>query len=132
MLVYNDKIRRYFDNPVNIGVIAPGKSVGSGSAGIPGRSSVVKISLQVNDKGVITDAKFKTYGCGVAIAASSFATEKLIHKTTADAATISFKDIIEYFHLEPIKYHCANLVEDAIKAALKDLQHNLQNQIVEA
>jgi nitrogen fixation protein NifU and related proteins len=96
--------------------------VGTGMVGAPACGDVMKLQIKVNDDGVIEDAKFKTYGCGSAIAASSLVTEMLIGKTLKEAEQIKNTDIVEELALPPVKIHCSVLAEDAIKAAIKDLQ----------
>ena len=121
-MAYNNKVVDHFENPRNVGKLDPQASnVGSGLVGAPECGDVMKLQIQVNeDTGVIEDAKFKTFGCGSAIASSSLATEWVKGKTIDEANTIENTKIVEELSLPPVKIHCSVLAEDAIKAAIKD------------
>jgi nitrogen fixation protein NifU and related proteins len=117
------KVLDHYENPRNVGSLdKDDPHVGTGMVGAPACGDVMKLQIKVNDDGVIEDAKFKTYGCGSAIAASSLVTEMLIGKTLKEAEQIKNTDIVEELALPPVKIHCSVLAEDAIKAAIKDLQ----------
>ena len=121
-MAYSDKVIDHYSNPRNVGSFAkdvPG--VGTGLVGAPECGDVMKLQIKVNlDTGVIEDAKFKTFGCGSAIASSSLATEWLKGRTVDEAAKIKNTDIVNELRLPPVKIHCSVLAEDAIKAALED------------
>ncbi len=123
-MAYSDKVIDHYNNPRNVGSFAketPG--VGTGLVGAPECGDVMKLQIKVNlDTGVIEDAKFKTFGCGSAIASSSLATEWLKGKSVGDALQIKNTDIVNELKLPPVKIHCSVLAEDAIKAAIKDFQ----------
>jgi len=121
-MAYSQKVLDHYENPRNVGSFDKSDpNVGTGMVGAPACGDVMKLQIKVyND--VITDAKFKTYGCGSAIAASSLVTEMLIGKTLKEAEHIKNTDIVEELALPPVKIHCSVLAEDAIKAAIKDLQ----------
>ncbi len=121
-MAYSDKVIDHYQNPRNIGTLDKSSSnVGTGLVGAPECGDVMRLQIQVNDEtGVIEDAKFKTFGCGSAIASSSLATEWLKGKTINDALTIDNMDIVEELALPPVKIHCSVLAEDAIKAAIND------------
>ena len=123
-MAYNNKVVDHFENPRNVGKLDPQASnVGSGLVGAPECGDVMKLQIQVNeDTGVREDAKFKTFGCGSAIASSSLATEWVKGKTVDEANTIQNTEIVEELSLPPVKIHCSVLAEDAIKAAIKDYQ----------
>ena len=118
MALYNDKVIDHFMNPHNVGEIEDASGVGT--FGSPVCGDMMQMSIKVNDEGVITDAKFKTYGCGSAIASSSLATEWMKGKTLDEAVTISNTQLAEELALPPVKIHCSVLAEDAIKAAVRD------------
>ena len=119
-MVYSDKVIDHYNNPRNVGSLDKNADdVGTGVVGAPECGDVMKLQIQVKD-GVITDAKFKTFGCGSAIASSSLATEWLKGRTVADAQTIKNTDIVEELALPPVKIHCSVLAEDAIRQALAD------------
>jgi len=121
-MAYSDKVLDHYENPRNVGSFDPKKeNVGTGMVGAPACGDVMKLQIQV-DEGIITDAKFKTYGCGSAIASSSLVTEWLKGRTLNEAQEIKNSDIAEELALPPVKIHCSVLAEDAIKAAIKDLQ----------
>ena len=120
-MAYSDKVVDHYNNPRNVGSFAkdtPG--VGTGLVGAPECGDVMRLQIKVSDDGVIQDAKFKTFGCGSAIASSSLATEWIKGKTLDEAATIKNMDIANELNLPPVKIHCSVLAEDAIKAALAD------------
>ena len=119
---YSDKVIDHYENPRNVGSFAKDEEgVGTGMVGAPACGDVMKLQIKVdNDTGIITDAKFKTYGCGSAIASSSLVTEWLKGKTLDQAGTIKNSQIAEELALPPVKIHCSILAEDAIKAAVND------------
>jgi nitrogen fixation NifU-like protein len=119
---YSDKVLDHFNNPRNVGSLdRSDPSVGTGMVGAPECGDVMKLQLKVNeDSGLIEDAKFKTFGCGSAIASSSLATEWLKGKTVDEALTIRNTDIVNELSLPPVKIHCSVLAEDAIRAAIAD------------
>jgi nitrogen fixation protein NifU and related proteins len=122
-MAYSDKVLDHYENPRNVGTLDKNASnVGTGMVGAPACGDVMKLQIQVNDAGVIEDAKFKTYGCGSAIASSSLVTEWLKGKTLDQAAEIKNSAIAEELALPPVKIHCSVLAEDAIKAAVADLK----------
>ena len=119
-MAYSDKVLDHYENPRNVGSMDKNDpSVGTGMVGAPACGDVMKLQIQVKD-GVIIDAKFKTYGCGSAIASSSLVTEMLKGKTVEQAQAIQNMDIVEELALPPVKIHCSVLAEDAIKSALAD------------
>ena len=118
---YGEKVLDHYENPRNVGSLDKSDpQVGTGMVGAPACGDVMKLQIKVNDKGVIEDAKFKTYGCGSAIASSSLLTEKVIGKTLDEAQQIKNTEIVKELSLPPVKIHCSVLAEDAIKAALND------------
>ena len=121
-MAYSDKVLDHFQNPRNVGVLDKNsKNVGTGLVGAPECGDVMRLQIEVDEtSGKITDAKFKTFGCGSAIASSSLATEWLKGKTLDEAASIDNMDIVEELALPPVKIHCSVLAEDAIKSAIKD------------
>lgn len=120
-MAYSLKVVDHFNNPRNVGSFSEGeKGIGTGIVGAPECGDVMKLQLKINDQGVIEDAKFKTFGCGSAIASSSLATELVKGKTIDEATSIKNTDIVEELSLPPIKVHCSVLAEDAIKAAIED------------
>ena len=120
-MAYSEKVIDHYENPRNVGKLdQDSQSVGTGMVGAPACGDVMRPQIQVNDEGVIEDARFKTYGCGSAIASSSLATEWMKGKTLDEAATIKNTDIAEELALPPVKIHCSVLAEDAIKAAIDD------------
>ena len=126
-MAYSEKVIEHYENPRNVGKLDQNSSdVGTGMVGAPACGDVMRLQIQVNDKGVIEDARFKTYGCGSAIASSSLATEWMKGKTLAEAGSIRNTDIAEELALPPVKIHCSVLAEDAIKAAIDDYR-NKQN-----
>ena len=121
-MAYSEKVIDHYENPRNVGVFDPNeKNVGTGMVGAPACGDVMRLQIQVED-GVIQDAKFKTYGCGSAIASSSLLTEWVKGKTLEQASEIKNTDIAEELALPPVKIHCSVLAEDAIKAAIADLE----------
>ena len=122
-MAYSDKVLDHYENPRNVGALDKNDPhVGTGMVGAPACGDVMKLQIRVGDDGVIEDAKFKTYGCGSAIASSSLVTEWLKGKTLDQAMTIKNSDIAEGLALPPVKIHCSVLAEDAIKAAIADLK----------
>ena len=120
-MAYSEKVIEHYENPRNIGSLdknAP--DVGTGLVGAPACGDVMKLQIKVNEKGVIEDARFKTFGCGSAIASSSIATEWIKGKTLDEAETIKNTQIAQELSLPPVKIHCSVLAEDAIKAAISD------------
>lgn len=122
-MAYGEKVLDHYENPRNVGVLdKDAKNVGTGMVGAPACGDVMRLQIQVNDKGVIEEAKFKTYGCGSAIASSSLLTEWVKGKTLDEASAIKNSDIAEELALPPVKVHCSVLAEDAIKAAINDIK----------
>lgn len=121
-MAYSDKVIDHYQNPKNVGTLdKSSKNVGTGLVGAPECGDVMRLQIEVDDQtGVIKDAKFKTFGCGSAIASSSLATEWLKGKTVDQALAIDNMAIVEELHLPPVKIHCSVLAEDAIKAAIND------------
>ena len=120
-MAYSDKVLDHYQNPRNVGSLdKSAQNVGTGVVGAPECGDVMKLQIQVDDTGNITDAKFKTYGCGSAIASSSLATEWLKGASIDDANAIKNTQIVEELSLPPVKIHCSVLAEDAIKAAIED------------
>jgi nitrogen fixation NifU-like protein len=120
-MAYSDKVLDHYENPRNVGSLDKNDpSVGTGMVGAPACGDVMKLQIKVNDEGRIEDAKFKTYGCGSAIASSSLVTELLKGKTLDEATAIRNMDIAEELALPPVKIHCSVLAEDAIKSAIAD------------
>ncbi len=120
---YSDKLIDHYENPRNVGSMdAKDDSVGTGLVGAPACGDVMKLQIRVNDQGVIEDARFKTFGCGSAIASSSLVTEWVKGKTVDQALTIKNTDVASELNLPPVKIHCSVLAEDAIKAAIADYQ----------
>jgi nitrogen fixation NifU-like protein len=120
-MAYSDKVIDHYENPRNVGKLDEGDdSVGTGMVGAPACGDVMRLQIQVNDDGVIEDAKFKTYGCGSAIASSSLLTEWVKGKKLDEAASIKNTEIAQELSLPPVKIHCSVLAEDAIKAAVQN------------
>ncbi|WP_345951446.1 Fe-S cluster assembly scaffold IscU [Mucilaginibacter sp. PAMB04274] len=120
-MAYSDKVIDHYTNPRNVGTLDKSSTkVGTGLVGAPECGDVMRLQIEVDDNNVITDAKFKTFGCGSAIASSSLATEWLKGKSIDDAMAIDNMDIVEELALPPVKIHCSVLAEDAIKAAIND------------
>jgi nitrogen fixation NifU-like protein len=123
-MAYSDKVIDHYENPRNVGAFAAEeKNVGTGMVGAPACGDVMKLQIKVNDDGVIEDARFKTYGCGSAIASSSLLTEWVRGKTLDEAMAIKNTDIAAELALPPVKIHCSVLAEDAIRAAISDYQN---------
>ena len=123
-MAYNEKVLDHYENPRNVGTLdKDAKNVGTGMVGAPACGDVMRLQIEVDDNGVISDAKFKTYGCGSAIASSSLLTEWVKGRTLEEAQQIKNTDIAEELALPPVKIHCSVLAEDAIKAAIADLQN---------
>ncbi|MCH1446552.1 MAG: Fe-S cluster assembly scaffold IscU [Gammaproteobacteria bacterium] len=122
-MAYSDKVIDHYENPRNVGKLdADSDNVGTGMVGAPACGDVMRLQIQVNDEGVIEDAKFKTYGCGSAIASSSLLTEWVKGKKLEEAAAIKNTEIAQELSLPPVKIHCSVLAEDAIKAAVKNIR----------
>jgi nitrogen fixation NifU-like protein len=129
-MAYSDKVIDHYENPRNVGSFDKNDAnIGTGMVGAPACGDVMKLQIKVNDEGIIEDAKFKTYGCGSAIASSSLVTEWLKGKTLAEAGSIKNSEIATELALPPVKIHCSILAEDAIQAAIKDYKekHDLVN-----
>ena len=122
-MAYSSKVVEHAENPRNVGTLDKNDpNVGTGLVGAPACGDVMRLQIKVNDQGVIEDAKFKTFGCGSAIASSSLATEWLKGKTVEEAQTIKNTQIVEELNLPPVKIHCSVLAEDAIKSAIEDFR----------
>ena len=120
---YSDKVIEHYENPRNVGSFdKDDPSVGTGLVGAPACGDVMKLQLKIDDSGVIQDAKFKTFGCGSAIASSSLATEWIKGKSLDEAEAIKNTEIAQHLSLPPVKIHCSVLAEDAIKAAVEDFK----------
>lgn len=120
-MAYSDKIMDHFENPRNVGSLDPNnKNVGTGLVGAPACGDIMKLQIEVGDDGVITDVKFKAFGCGGIISSSSVVTEWIKGKTVDEISQIKNMDIVEHLALPPVKVHCSVLAEDAIKAAIAD------------
>ena len=120
-MAYEKQLIDHFENPRNVGTLDKNDSdVGTGLVGAPACGDVMRLQIKVNDKGIIEDAKFKTFGCGSAIASSSLVTMWVKSKTVEEAEKITNKEIVEELSLPPVKVHCSVLAEDAIKAAIND------------
>ena len=131
-MAYSDKVIDHYENPRNVGSFEKGdNSVGTGMVGAPACGDVMKLQIRVNDQGVIEDAKFKTFGCGSAIASSSLVTEWIKGKTLDEAESIKNTDIARHLALPPVKIHCSVLAEDAIKAAINDYRGKHANSNTE-
>ncbi len=127
-MTYSSQVLDHYENPRNVGTFAKEvKRVGTGMVGAPACGDVMKLQIKVNEEGVIEDAKFKTYGCGSAIASSSLVTEWVKGKTLDEASTIKNTQIAEELALPPVKIHCSILAEDAIKAAIADYKKNYES-----
>lgn len=126
---YGKKVLDHYENPRNVGSLdKSADNVGTGMVGAPACGDVMKLQIQVNDDGVIEDAKFKTYGCGSAIASSSLLTEWVRGKTLEEASAIKNQEIVDELSLPPVKIHCSVLAEDAIKAAIADYRQKQDGQ----
>lgn len=124
---YSEKVIDHYENPRNVGSLdTADKTVGTGMVGAPACGDVMRLQIKVNEQGIIEDAKFKTYGCGSAIASSSLLTEWVKGKTLDEAQQIKNTQIAEELALPPVKIHCSVLAEDAIKAAISDLKAKQQ------
>jgi nitrogen fixation NifU-like protein len=122
-MAYSDKVLEHYENPRNVGTLdKEDPNVGTGLVGAPACGDVMRLQLKISDEGVIEDARFKTFGCGSAIASSSLVTEWVKGKTVDQAMTISNKDVARELSLPPVKIHCSVLAEDAIKAAIEDFK----------
>lgn len=122
-MAYSDKVLDHYENPRNVGAMEQDDpNVGTGMVGAPACGDVMRLQIKVNDDGVIEDARFKTYGCGSAIASSSLLTEWVKGKTLEEAGQIKNTDLAEELALPPVKIHCSVLAEDAIKAAIEDFR----------
>jgi nitrogen fixation NifU-like protein len=119
-MAYSEKVLDHYENPRNVGVLEEDSNTGTGMVGAPACGDVMRLQIKVDDDGIIEDAKFKTYGCGSAIASSSLVTEWIKGKTLDDAGKINNMAIAEELALPPVKIHCSVLAEDAIKAAISD------------
>jgi Fe-S cluster assembly scaffold IscU len=126
-MAYSDKVIEHYENPRNVGTLDKNDpNVGTGLVGAPACGDVMRLQLKITDEGIIEDAKFKTFGCGSAIASSSLVTEWVKGKTVDQAMTISNKDVAKELSLPPVKIHCSVLAEDAIKAAIEDFKKKRQ------
>lgn len=126
-MAYSEKVIDHYENPRNVGSFDKNdESVGTGMVGAPACGDVMKLQIKVNDNGIIEDAKFKTYGCGSAIASSSLITEWVKGKSLDEALAIKNSEIAEELALPPVKIHCSILAEDAIKAAISDYKKKKQ------
>ena len=122
-MAYSEKVIDHYEKPRNVGSLdAKDDQVGTGLVGAPACGDVMKLQVKISDDGRIEDAKFKTFGCGSAIASSSLITEWIKRKTIDEALEIKNRDVAEYLELPPVKIHCSVLAEDAIKSAIKDYQ----------
>ena len=120
-MTYSKRVIDHYENPRNVGTLSKDSpDVGTGLVGAPACGDVMRLQIQVTDSGTISDAKFKTYGCGSAIASSSLVTEWVKGRTLEEALEIKNTDIVEHLSLPPVKIHCSVLAEDAIKAAIAD------------
>ena len=120
-MAYSDKVIDHYENPRNVGALdKKDENVGTGLVGAPACGDVMRLQIRVSDEGLIEDAKFKTYGCGSAIASSSLVTEWVKGRTIDEALAIKNTDIVEHLSLPPVKIHCSVLAEDAIRAAIAD------------
>ena len=123
-MAYSEKVIDHYENPRNVGKLDDrSESVGTGMVGAPACGDVMRLQIQVSNKGIIEDARFKTYGCGSAIASSSLATEWMKGKTLDEVSEIKNSDIAEELALPPVKIHCSVLAEDAIKAAITNYRN---------
>ena len=128
-MAYSDKVIDHYENPRNVGTFDKNdESVGTGMVGAPACGDVMRLQIKVNDEGIIEDAKFKTYGCGSAIASSSLITEWVKGKNLDEALAIKNSEIAEELELPPVKIHCSILAEDAVKAAVADYRKRQENK----
>ncbi|GBF28821.1 MAG: Fe-S cluster assembly scaffold IscU [Gammaproteobacteria bacterium] len=125
-MAYSEKVLDHYENPRNVGIIDDDQSVGTGMVGAPACGDVMKLQIKVDENGIIKDAKFKTYGCGSAIASSSLVTEWVKGKSLDQASEIRNTHIAEELSLPPVKIHCSVLAEDAIAAAIEDYRQKNQ------
>jgi len=126
-MAYSTKVIDHYENPRNVGTLdEKDEAVGTGLVGAPACGDVMKLQIKVNDQGVIEDAKFKTFGCGSAIASSSLVTEWIKGKTIEEASVIKNTEIAQHLSLPPVKIHCSMLAEDAIRAAIRDYKQKHQ------
>lgn len=131
-MAYSEKVIEHYENPKNVGTMDKNDpSVGTGLVGAPACGDVMRLQIKVSEEGVIQDAKFKTFGCGSAIASSSLATEWLKGKTIDQAETIKNSDIATELNLPPVKIHCSVLAEDAIKSAIADFRKKQESRKVQ-
>ncbi len=131
-MTYSKKVLDHYNNPRNVGTLdASSKNVGTGMVGAPACGDVMRLQIEVSDDGIIKDARFKTYGCGSAIASSSLATEWMRGKTLEEADKIRNIDIVAELALPPVKIHCSVLAEDAIKSAINDFKSKQQPTVEE-
>ena len=129
-MAYSDKVLDHYENPRNVGSFDKGdKQVGTGMVGAPACGDVMKLQIKVGDNGIIEDARFKTYGCGSAIASSSLLTEWVKGKTLDEAGQIKNTELAEELALPPVKIHCSVLAEDAIKAAIEDFRSKSKKDV---
>ena len=129
-MAYSEQVMDHYNNPRNVGRLdKKSKKVGTGMVGAPACGDVMQLQIQVSDDGIIEDAKFKTYGCGSAIASSSLLTEWIKRKSLDDAIKIKNTDIATELSLPPVKIHCSVLAEDAIKAAVADLRQKQEDKM---
>lgn len=127
-MAYSNKVMDHYENPRNVGSLDKNSAnIGTGLVGAPACGDVMKLQIMVDDNGIIEDVKFKTFGCGAAIASSSLVTEWVKGKSIHDAQQIKNTEIAEYLSLPPVKIHCSVLAEDAIKAAIRDYKSKQQN-----
>ena len=125
---YHKRVIDHYENPRNVGSFnSKGKNIGTAIVGSPACGDVMKLQIKVDDSGKIIDAKFKTFGCGSAIASSSYATEYIKGKHITEAINVTNSDIAKHLSLPPVKLHCSMLAEDAIKAAIKDVEQKLSD-----
>ena len=128
-MAYSDKVIDHYENPRNVGTFDKNdESVGTGMVGAPACGDVMRLQIKVNDEGIIEDAKFKTYGCGSAIASSSLITEWVKGKSLDDALAIKNSEIAEELELPPVKIHCSILAEDAVKVAVADYRKRQESK----
>jgi nitrogen fixation protein NifU and related proteins len=129
-MAYSNKVIEHYENPRNVGSLdKDDERVGTGLVGAPACGDVMKLQIQVSDEGVIQDAKFKTFGCGSAIASSSLATEMIKGKTIDEAMKIKNTQLVQELNLPPVKIHCSVLAEDAIKAAIADYRKKQEERL---
>jgi nitrogen fixation NifU-like protein len=127
-MAYSQKLLDHYENPKNVGSFAKDETnIGTGLVGAPACGDVMKLQIKVDDRGIITDAKFKTFGCGSAIASSSIATEWIKGQSMDQAYALTNKEIAQELSLPPVKIHCSVLAEEAIKAAIEDYKKNNAN-----